>query len=133
MQTNLNSKFLLKTTRRKICPKLAHVSRTKPYYDRKTILLDLDQVSGSSESSDKDFAAVGRTLPSKPESTTPAKPTSNVHRTAMLQPGTVATPSFNPTPEKTPQQTLETPSAYPNCITETIARNFGSRYTYARH
>lgn len=64
---NHSSKNFLEITRGKHCRELTHVSRMKPYYDRKTILPELDHESESSECSDEDSVTIGCTLTFVPE------------------------------------------------------------------
>lgn len=102
---------MLETTRGEYRHELAHVFRIKPYYDRKTVLLESGHESKISDSSDEDFVSFGRTMTFESRVTNPATSTSNVRRIAPPPPDTVTTPWLSLTPAKNPQQALDVPGS----------------------
>lgn len=78
-----------------------HLSRLKPYYDRKTLLLGSDHKPVTSNFSDENSATLGRALTFEAGNTAPeksvnsAESTTNNHKFASAPPHPLSTPTPN--------------------------------------
>lgn len=95
----------------------ARVSRIKPYYDRKTILLESYHESETSHSSEEDFPTISRTLTFEPKNATsvkvdtPAKSIIHARWDTQPTPRIIDKPTVTRTVTNTPQEAPQIPEA----------------------